>query len=206
MVACPPAFAQAQPPLKIIAFGDSLTAGAGLPAGQSFPSVLQKKLQEAGYNVIVVNAGVSGDTSSGGLARLEWTLGEGADGIILELGANDMLRGINPEVTKRALDTILAKLKSRGIQPLIAGMRANPSLGKEYQTQFDEMYPQLAKKYNALLYPFFMEGVAGNLALQLPDRLHPNAAGVEHIVEGILPTVKNFIEQLSEQAAAKQKQ
>jgi len=190
------------PARKIIAFGDSLAAGYGLAAGAAFPSVLQRELRTEGYNVTVVNAGVSGDTSSGGLARLDWTLGDnGADAVILELGANDMLRGVDPEVTRTALDAILAKLKGRNIKVLIAGMKANPSLGQEFKARFDAIYPDLAKKYGVLLYPFFLEGVAGTPALELPDHLHPNPAGVERIVEGILPQVRGLLKQLNERAA-----
>lgn len=186
--------------LKIIVFGDSLVAGPGLAAEATFPSLLEARLRQKGYHVTLVNAGVSGDTSSGGLARLDWALAGGADGLILELGANDMLRGVDPEVTKTALDGILAKLKARHIKVLIAGMKATPSLGEPYQTRFDAIYPDLAKKYDALLYPFFLEGVAGVPALQLPDHLHPNAGGVARMVEGILPLVRVFLDGLGGKA------
>ena len=186
--------------LKIIVFGDSLVAGPGLAAEATFPSLLEARLSQEGYHVTMVNAGVSGDTSSGGLARLDWALAGGADGLILELGANDMLRGVDPEVTKAALDGILPKLKARNIKVLIAGMKANPSLGEPYQTRFDAIYPDLAKKYDALLYPFFLDGVAGVPALQFPDHLHPNAAGVARMVEGILPLVRVFLDELGRKA------
>jgi len=189
------------PPLRIIAFGDSLVAGHGLAADAAFPAVLEKTLRAEGYHVMVVNAGVSGDTASGGQARLDWALGYGADGVILELGANDMLRGVDPEVTKAALDAILGELKARNIKVLIAGMRAASSLGQDYKTRFDAIYPVLAKKYDAPLYPFFLEGVAGEPTLKLGDGLHPNPAGVERIVNGILPDVRAFVDQFGAKAA-----
>ena len=203
-----PAFAAVKdsPVLKIIAFGDSLAAGFGLAADAAFPNVLQERLRAEGYNVAMVNAGVSGDTTSGGLARLDWALAGGADGVILELGANDMLRGVDPEVTKAALDEMLAKLKARNIKVMIAGMKATPSLGPEFKTRFDAIYPDLAKKYEAPLYPFFLDGVAGEPALLLPDHLHPNPAGVQRIVERILPAVHSFLDQFGEAGAPKPKQ
>jgi acyl-CoA thioesterase I len=205
-LACAAASATTEAPLKIVAFGDSLVAGYELAADAAFPSVLQEKLRTQGYNVTLVNAGVSGDTTTAGLARLDWTLSDGADGVILELGANDMLRGVDPEVTKAALDTILARLKARNIKVLIAGMKATPSLGPEYKTRFDAIYPDLAKKYGTPLYPFFLDGVAGEPALELPDHLHPNPAGVERIVDGILPSMHGFLEQLGEKTAPKPKE
>ena len=189
------------PPLKIIAFGDSLVAGYGLAADAAFPAVLEKTLRAEGYHVTVVNAGVSGDTASGGQARLDWALGDGADGVILELGANDMLRGVDPEVTKAALDAILGELKARNIKALIAGMKATPNLGRDYKTRFDAIYPALAKKYDAPLYPFFLEGVADEPALKLGDGVHPNPAGVERIVKGILPSARAFLDQFGAKAA-----
>ncbi|HTV31583.1 MAG TPA: arylesterase [Methylocella sp.] len=180
-------------PLKLIALGDSLTAGYGLPAAAAFPSVLEKRLREEGYNLTIVNAGVSGDTASGGLTRIDWTLHGGADGVIVELGANDMLRGIDPGVTRSALDGICAKIAARNIKILIAGMKATPSLGADYQARFDSIYPELARKYHAPLYPFFLDGVAGHPALLLEDHLHPSPEGVRRIVEGILPLVHSFL-------------
>jgi acyl-CoA thioesterase I len=182
--------------MKLIVFGDSLVAGFGLPAEAAFPAVLEKTLRAEGYDVKIVNAGVSGETSSGGLARLDWTLAEGADGVILELGANDMLRGIDPNVTEAALDAILAELKARNIKTLIAGMKATPSLGQDYKTRFDAIYPDLATKYGVPLYPFFLEGVVGDSTLKLPDGLHPSSAGVERIIQAILPDIRTFIEKL----------
>jgi len=184
--------------IKLVAFGDSLTAGIFLPADGSFPAVLEAALRKEGYHVSIVNAGVSGDTASGGLARLDWSLGEGADGLILELGANDMLRGLNPETTRSALDSILARLKEKNVKALIAGMLASPSLGQPYRDEFDAIYPDLAAKYGALLYPFFLDGVSGHPQFTLTDGLHPNAAGVETIVRNILPTVRLLLASLGD--------
>lgn len=188
--------------LRLVAFGDSLVAGYLLPAQAAFPAVLEKALRAEGFSVRIVNAGVSGDTASGGLARLDWTLGEGADGVILELGANDMLRGIDPQVTKAALDQILARLQARGIKVLLVGMRASPSLGKDYKARFDAIYPALAKTYGVPLYPFFLDGIADKPDLKLADGLHPNAVGVGRIVAGILPVVRSFLRGLGGAAEA----
>jgi acyl-CoA thioesterase I len=192
------------PPLKIIAFGDSLTAGAGLRAGEAFPAVLEEVLRKEGYNVTIVNAGVSGETAPGGLTRLEWTIGDGASGAILELGANDMLRGMNPEVTKAALDEILARFSARGIKVLIAGMKATPSHGPDYKTRFDAIYPELARKYDVPLYPFFLDGVAGVPELNQKDGLHPSSAGVARIVKGIMPMVRTMLNQMGAKAVGSQ--
>ncbi len=186
-------------PLKIVAFGDSLTAGYLLPADAAFPAVLEKALRKAGYDVSVVDAGVSGDTAEDGLARLDWALADGADGVILELGANDMLRGLDPTRTRQTLDTILAKLAARHIKVLIAGMRATQSLGADYVKVFDAIYPTLAAKYKAPLYPFFLQGVAGDRSLELDDGLHPNRAGVERIAAGLLPQAEMFIRSIAVQ-------
>ncbi|MBO0734104.1 MAG: arylesterase [Methylocapsa sp.] len=192
------------PVIKLIAFGDSLTAGFGLPSGDAFPAVLEKTLRNEGYNVIITNAGVSAETASGGLARLDWTIGDGADGAILELGGNDMLRGVNPEVTEAALDAIMAKFHARGIKVLIAGMRATQNFGREYKARFDAIYPELAKKYASPLYPFFLEGVAQDPALKQKDGIHPNKAGVARIVENILPTVRAFLDEIGVRATSQQ--
>lgn len=168
-----------------------------LPADQAFPAVLEQALRRDGYDVNVVNAGVSGDTAAEGLERLDWTLHGGADGVILELGANDMLRGLDPAHTREVLDQILAKLTARHIKVLIAGMRATPSLGAQYQQAFDKIYPDLAAKYSAPLYPFFLQGVTGDRNFTLADGLHPNRAGVETIVAGILPDVEAFLKTLT---------
>lgn len=184
------------PIIKVVALGDSLTAGYLLPAEAAFPAVLERALRTEGFPVTVVNAGVSGDTASGGLARLDWSLGEGADGVILELGANDMLRGTDPQVTKTALDSILARLEARKVKVLIAGMRATQNLGADYKKRFDAIYPELAAKYRAVLYPFFLDGVVNDPRLNLSDGMHPNETGVASIVQHMLPTARTFLHQL----------
>jgi acyl-CoA thioesterase-1 len=176
-------------PVRIVAFGDSLMAGYMLPDGDGFAPKLQAALVAQGHDAIVINAGVSGDTTTDGLARLDWTLADGADAVILELGANDMLRGIDPKITRDNLAKMLANLKARKIKVLIAGIRAVPSLGKDYAVAFDPIYPVLAKRYDVPLYPFFLEGVMGDRAQHLPDQLHPNVVGVDTIVKNILPSV-----------------
>jgi acyl-CoA thioesterase I len=176
----------------VLAFGDSLIAGPGLAPSESLSAQLQAALAKSGISARVQSAGVSGDTSAAGRARLGWVLGAlkvKPDLLILELGANDMLRGLQPAQTRANLDAILADLKKRGIPVLIAGMRASPNMGKAYQAQFDPIYPALAKKYGARLYPFFMNGVAANRALLNPDQMHPNAKGVAVMVRGMLPLV-----------------
>jgi acyl-CoA thioesterase I len=183
--------------LKIVALGDSLTAGYLLPADAGFPAVLEKALRQRGYNVSIINAGVSGDTAEGGLQRLDWALSDGADGVILELGANDMLHGIDPRLPRQALETILERLEARKIKVLIAGMRASPNLGADYKRAFDQIYPDLAAKFAAPLYPFFLQGVSGEKTLILSDGLHPNEAGVAKIVAGILPSVETLLQQIA---------
>ena len=178
---------------RIVGFGDSLMAGFNLGPGEGFTDRLQAALRAKGLDVSVANAGVSGDTSSGGLARLDWSVPDGTRLVILELGANDMLRGVSPAIPEKNLDEMLAKLKARRIAVLLAGMRAAPNLGADYQKAFDAIYPKLAEKYGVPLYPFFLDGVAGMPALQLEDGLHPNARGVDRMVEGILPTVEKSI-------------
>ncbi|RWF44057.1 MAG: arylesterase [Mesorhizobium sp.] len=180
-------------PFKIVGFGDSLMAGFGLGPGQGFTDKLQAALRARGHDVTVADAGVSGDTSSGGLARLDWSVPDGTQLVILELGANDMLRGVSPDITRKNLDAMLGKLKERKIAMLLAGMRAAPNLGADYQNAFDAIFPNLAGKYAVPLYPFFLDGVAGQPTLQLEDGLHPNAGGVDLMVERILPTVEKAI-------------
>ena len=180
-------------PYKIVGFGDSLMAGYGLDAGQSFPEKLEKALREKGHDVVIAKAGVSGDTSSGGLSRLDWSVPEGTRLVILELGANDMLRGIGPDITEKNLDTMLARLKERNIAVLLAGMRAAPNLGPDYQAAFDAIYPRLAEKHGVALYPFFLDGVAADRAFLLEDGMHPNAAGIDRMVEKMLPQVEKLI-------------
>lgn len=186
-------------PIQIVALGDSLTAGYGLPDKDGFVPRLQAALDAKGIKAIVANAGVSGDTASDGLARLDWSVPEGTQAVILELGANDMLRGIKPEVTGEALDKIVQRLTARHIIVMLSGMRAAPNLGAEYAAAFERIYPELAAKYDVSLYPFFLDGVAGNLKLTQADGMHPNAAGVGVIVERILPTVLRLIDQIHTQ-------
>jgi acyl-CoA thioesterase I len=180
---------------RIIAFGDSLSAGFQLPASAAFPNVLEKALRARGFNAQVVNAAVSGDTVAGGVERIDWALSEGADIVILELGANDMLRGHDVERAMAGLDTLLTTVRARGGRALLAGMRASPSLGADYAARFDAIYPALAQKHGVPLYPFFLEGVAGDPALNKPDGLHPTKRGVEVIVERILPMVESMLKE-----------
>ncbi|RWM15934.1 MAG: arylesterase [Mesorhizobium sp.] len=177
----------------IVGFGDSLMAGYSLGPGQGFTDRLEAALKAKGLDVTVANAGVSGDTSSGGLARLDWSVPDGTRLVILELGANDMLRGLSPDIAEKNLDAMLGKLKQRNIPVLLAGMRAAPNLGPDYQKAFDAIYPRLAEKYGIPLYPFFLDGVAGHADLQLEDGLHPNPKGVDIMVERILPVVEKAI-------------
>ncbi|GAB4228844.1 MAG: arylesterase [Methyloligellaceae bacterium] len=179
--------------LTIVALGDSLTAGFGLAREAAFPRQLEAALRKRGHKVRVINAGVSGDTTAAGLARLDWALGPRADAVILELGANDALRGLEPGQARANLDAILTRLREKGIPVLIAGMLAPRNLGADYAARFDSIFPDLAKKHGALLYPFFLEGVAGKQALNLPDGLHPNARGVAVIVARILPYVEKLL-------------
>jgi acyl-CoA thioesterase I len=180
------------PPLRIVAFGDSLTAGYGLPVDAAFPAKLQQALAAKGIATEIANAGVSGDTTSGGLARLDWSIPDGTEAVILELGANDALRGVDPKLTRGALEAMLERLKGRHIPVLLAGMLAPRNLGPDYAAAFDAIYPDLAKKYGAILYPFFLDGVAGDPKLNQRDGLHPTAAGVDVIVAKILPEVERL--------------
>ena len=179
--------------LKIVAFGDSLTAGLGLPAGAAFPARLEAALKAKGHAVAIVNAGVSGDTASGGLGRLDWSVPDDADAVILELGANDALRGVDPKTTKAALDAILGKLDARRVPVLLAGMAAPRNMGADYVRAFDAIYPALASTHRVVFYPFFLEGVATDPKLNQGDGLHPTAAGVDVIVARILPSVEALI-------------
>jgi acyl-CoA thioesterase-1 len=189
-----PAAAQsADQPIKVVALGDSLTAGFNLPASAAFPARLERVLRAKGLSVEVANAGVSGDTATGGLARLDWSVPEGTQAVILELGANDMLRGIDPKVTQRALDEIARRLKERRIAVLLAGMRAIPNLGVDYVGGFEAIYPELAAKYDLVYYPFFLDGIAGDAKFNQRDGLHPTAGGVDAVVERILPKVEELL-------------
>jgi acyl-CoA thioesterase-1 len=192
--------AQSPAPLKIVAFGDSLTAGYGLPAQETFPARLERALKAKGHNVEIENAGVSGDTASGGLSRLDWSIPDGTDAVIVELGANDMLRGVDPKVTRQALDEILTKLKARNIPVLLAGMRAAPNLGADYVRAFEAIFADLAQTYDVVFYPFFLDGVATRAKLALRDGLHPNAAGVDAIVAGILPKAEELVARVKKRA------
>jgi acyl-CoA thioesterase I len=185
--------ANAEKSVRIVAIGDSLTAGYGLPQGEDFPTQLEAALQAKGLNVVVDNAGVSGDTTTGGLQRLDWALGKDADYVILELGANDALRGIQPEITRENLEKILAILQEKKIPVLLAGMRAPPNMGANYTMAFDRIFPELAEKYSADFYPFFLKDVAADPTLNQNDYIHPNAEGVKVIVNNMLPYVERFI-------------
>lgn len=184
---------RADRPMKLLALGDSLTAGYGLPSDESFGARLQAALKAEGLNVNVINAGVSGDTSAGGLARLDWLLADKPDYAIVELGANDGLRALDPQVTYDNLDAVLTRLNQRGIPVLFAGMYAPPNLGRDYGAQFNAVFPRLAEKHGVLFYPFFLDGVAADAALSQADGLHPNEKGVAVIVDRILPYVKKLI-------------
>lgn len=179
--------------VTIVALGDSLTTGYQMAASAALPSVLEKRLRAGGVDVRIENAGVSGDTSSGGLERLDWAVGDAADGVIVALGANDMLRGIDPAHTERALDEIIKRLQKRRIGVLLVGMLATPSLGPEYVARFNAIYPKLAERHGLPLYPFLLDGVAQNPKLNLPDGLHPNREGVEVIASAMQPAVAKFI-------------
>jgi acyl-CoA thioesterase I len=186
-------------PIKMVVLGDSLSAGLGLSASSAFPVRLQKALKTNGIAVDIINAGVSGDTSSGGRDRLDWSVPEGTDAVILELGANDALRGTDPTVTRAALTDILRRLKARKIAVLLCGMLAPPNYGSDYSARFNAIYPALAKSFGVPLYPFFLEGVATDARLNQADGLHPTAEGIDVIVRNILPTVEAFLGALSGQ-------
>jgi acyl-CoA thioesterase-1 len=181
-------------PLKLVALGDSLTAGFGLKTGQGFTDVLQKALQSKGYDVTVVNAGVSGETAADGLARFDWSVPPDTDALIVELGANDMLRGLPPENAKRSLSAILDKARQAHIPTLLAGMKGAPNFGPGYRQAFDRIFPDLAAQYGVSLYPFFLDGVAADPKLNQSDGLHPNPEGVKIIVERILAPVEALLD------------
>lgn len=180
-------------PVRIVAFGDSLTAGYGLQPSEAFPAQLEKALRDKGHAVELINAGVSGDTTAAGLQRLDWAFPDDADAAILALGANDALRGIDPAETRRNLDEILGRLEARSVPVLIAGMKAPRNWGDDYVTKFDAIFPELAEKHDALLYPFFLESVAMRSELNLDDGMHPNGEGIAAMVEDILPKVEELI-------------
>ena len=204
LMAANPAVAQAPAagagkPIKMVVLGDSLSAGLGLSAAAAFPARLKESLKIKGIGVDMINAGVSGDTSSGGRDRLDWSVPEGTDAVILELGANDALRGTDPKVTRAALTDILARLKARKVAVLLCGMLAPPNYGSDYSARFNAIYPDLAKSFGVPLYPFFLEGVAADARLNQADGLHPTAEGVDVIVKNILPTVEAFLGAISRQ-------
>ena len=185
--------AAAERPIRIVVLGDSLAAGFGLAAPEALPAKLERALKAKGIAVAIENAGVSGDTPAGGLARLDWSVGEGTDAVILELGANDALRGSDPKATRTALEAIIRRLQERRIAVLLAGMLAPRNFGPDYVRAFDAIYPELAAAHDLILYPFILEGVAGDRALNQPDGIHPNAAGVDVMVQGMLPKVEELV-------------
>lgn len=205
LLAAPPALAQAADetpagePIEIVAFGDSLTQGYGVDPGKAFPEVLQAELRKDGLNATVDNAGVSGDTTTGGLSRLDWSVPQSADLVIVELGANDALRGISPDITRKNLDEILQRLGERGHKVVFAGMMAPPNMGEDYAEAFNGIFPELARKHDVTFYPFFLEGVAAEPGLNQADGMHPNAEGVEAIVARLKPVIE---EALGVEAAA----
>jgi len=186
-------FAEPSKPIRIVAFGDSLTSGYGLRQSQAFPVQLQKQLRARGHNVVISNAGVAGDTTAAGLARFDWSIGDDVDAVILELGANDALRGIDPKVTRENLQKILAKLQARSIPVLLAGMRSPANWGDTYADDFDTIFPDLAKDSALVFYPFFLQGVILNAKLNQNDGMHPNSKGVAEIVRQITPSVEELI-------------
>ncbi|WP_425313736.1 arylesterase [Pseudovibrio exalbescens] len=194
--------AKAEDTIKLVAFGDSLTAGYLLAPEDAFPVQLEKALRAKGHDVTIVNAGVSGDTTSGGLSRLDWSVGEDVQGVILELGANDALRGLDPATTRANMDEMVRRLTERGVKVLVAGMLAPRNLGEEYAELYDPIFPEISQKYEALYYPFFLEGVAANPMLNLADGLHPTGEGVAVIVENILPSVEKLIDQIKAERAS----
>ena len=181
---------------RLMVLGDSLVAGYGLPPGQSFPDQLQRDLATKGIIVTVINAGVSGDTTAGGLARLDWSLADDPDAVIIVLGGNDMLRGLPPEGTAENLDMIISRLRERGIEVLLAGMMAPRNMGPAYIKAFDAIYPTLAGRYDIEFYPFFLDGVALDPALNLDDGLHPNREGIIEISHRIQPAVERLLARL----------
>lgn len=189
--------ARGEDELVLVAFGDSLTAGFGLEHGDAFPTKLEKALESNGHKVRVVNAGVSGDTTAAGLARLEWVVPDDADAVVVELGANDALRGLDPDQAYGALDQIITKLRSKKLAVLLTGMQAPRNMGPEYTKEFDGIYPRLARKHGVAFYPFFLDGVATEPKLNQSDGIHPNAEGVDVIVERILPAVQVLLKEAS---------
>lgn len=180
-------------PVTVLAFGDSLTAGLGLAPAEAFPARLEAALKAKYPEIKIVNAGVSGDTTADGLARLDWALSPEVNAVMVELGANDALRGLDPALAEKNLDQILAALKARKLPVLLLGMRAPPNLGADYAAKFDPLFQRLSEKYGVLLYPFFLEGVAADASLNQADGIHPNAQGVDVIVTKVAPEVEKLI-------------
>ena len=191
--------AEPSKPIKLVVLGDSLSAGLGLMGNEAFPAKLQKALKDKGIDVDMTNAGVSGDTSSGGRDRLDWSVADGTEAVIVELGANDALRGMDPAITRGALTDIVTRLKARGIAVMLCGMLAPPNFGSDYAAKFNTIYPDLARQFGVTLYPFFLDGVAADATLNQADGIHPTAAGVDIIVGNIMPTVEAFLRNISEQ-------
>lgn len=183
--------------ISLVGFGDSLMAGYQLPPGDGFPEKLQAALTAKGVDVSIANAGVSGDTTAGGLARIDWSVPEGTDGVILELGGNDALRGIPPEESEKNLDQIIARLKERGVAVLLVGMLAPPNMGSDYAGRFNSIYEKLAQKHGVALYPFFLDGVALDAGLKLEDGMHPNSKGIDVMVEKMEPAITQFLGTIS---------
>lgn len=193
---CEPSTA-ADAPIRILAFGDSLTAGYGLDdMSQAFPAQLEKALRAKGHEVRVIQSGVSGETTTGGLTRIDWSLGEKPDAVIVELGGNDGLRAIDPALTEKNLRAIVARIQQDKLPVLLTGMMAPPNLGRDYTDRFNSLFARVAQETGAVFYPFFLEGVAGEIRLNQPDRIHPTAEGVGIIVAKILPSVEKLIEQV----------
>jgi acyl-CoA thioesterase-1 len=190
LMAAGPVFAQ---PVKMVVLGDSLSAGLGLSGPAAFPARLQKALKDKGIEVDMINAGVSGDTASGGRDRLDWSIPAGTEAVIVELGANDALRGTDPAITRAALTDVVSRLKARRIAVMLCGMLAPPNYGQDYAARFNTIYPDLAKEFDVPLYPFFLAGVAADPKLNQADGIHPTAEGVDIIVGNILPTVQAFL-------------
>jgi acyl-CoA thioesterase-1 len=199
------ALAEAAKPIRIVAFGDSLSSGYGLEPSQAFPAQLQKELKARGHNVVVANAGVAGDTTAGGLGRLAWAVPDGTDAVILELGANDALRGIEPKVTRANLEKVIAELKERRIPILLAGMLSPTNWGGTYAQDFDAIFPDLARAHGLVFYPFFLDGVVLNAKLNQDDGMHPTGKGVAEIVKRMIPSVEELIARAMSRGAAASK-
>ncbi|WP_162653286.1 arylesterase [Lentilitoribacter sp. Alg239-R112] len=185
-------------PINIVAFGDSLMAGYQLPQGEAYPLKLADALTAKGYDIIMSNASVSGDTTSGGLSRLDWSIPDGTDAVILGLGANDALRGLPADITRKNIDKMIARLKERNIDVILMGMLAPPNMGSDYEAAFNPIYPEIAEKYQVNRYPFFLDGVAGVEALNIEDGIHPNPEGIALLVERTLPSVEDFLRSITD--------